>query len=181
MARYYIRCRACLAVGAVESDRIPAAGSCACGGGRIEVMGRVSHRRLVHDGAESPCDARCTNARGPSCDCSCGGVNHGSKALIAVTYDAGAVPRYELQPDTGRAEEYAIARAFAESRLERLNAGDIVARKLRGDYLAPGEFRAYLAIRRAHQAMRKIEGMRTHAGRLKSLRELGAKLSEATA
>lgn len=24
------------------------------------------------------CDARCTSARGPSCDCSCGGKNHGS-------------------------------------------------------------------------------------------------------
>ena len=24
------------------------------------------------------CDARCTNAKGHSCDCSCGGANHGS-------------------------------------------------------------------------------------------------------
>ena len=24
-----------------------------------------------------PCDARCTGARGHSCDCSCGGANHG--------------------------------------------------------------------------------------------------------
>jgi hypothetical protein len=24
------------------------------------------------------CDARCTNATGPSCDCSCGGANHGA-------------------------------------------------------------------------------------------------------
>ncbi len=24
------------------------------------------------------CDARCTSARGPKCDCSCGGANHGA-------------------------------------------------------------------------------------------------------
>jgi hypothetical protein len=24
------------------------------------------------------CDARCTTARGPKCDCSCGGANHGA-------------------------------------------------------------------------------------------------------
>jgi hypothetical protein len=27
---------------------------------------------------ECPCDGRCTGARGHSCDCSCGGANHGS-------------------------------------------------------------------------------------------------------
>jgi hypothetical protein len=27
---------------------------------------------------ECPCDARCTNARGHNCECSCGGANHGS-------------------------------------------------------------------------------------------------------
>lgn len=29
-----------------------------------------------------PCDARCTNAIGHTCDCSCGGANHASKRLI---------------------------------------------------------------------------------------------------
>ena len=27
--------------------------------------------------ADVPCDARCTGARGPRCECSCGGANHG--------------------------------------------------------------------------------------------------------
>lgn len=30
-------------------------------------------------------DARCTNATGPSCDCSCGGVNHGTHRVVAIT------------------------------------------------------------------------------------------------
>jgi hypothetical protein len=29
---------------------------------------------------EQPCDARCTNARGHNCECSCGGKNHGMAA-----------------------------------------------------------------------------------------------------
>lgn len=28
--------------------------------------------------ADVPCDSRCTNAKGNNCECSCGGVNHGS-------------------------------------------------------------------------------------------------------
>jgi hypothetical protein len=26
---------------------------------------------------EHVCDARCTSAKGPNCECSCGGANHG--------------------------------------------------------------------------------------------------------
>lgn len=29
---------------------------------------------------ETPCDARCTSAKGHQCECSCGGKNHGSQA-----------------------------------------------------------------------------------------------------
>ena len=28
--------------------------------------------------ADCPCDPRCTGAHGPSCECSCGGANHGA-------------------------------------------------------------------------------------------------------
>lgn len=30
---------------------------------------------------DCPCDGRCTSAKGPNCDCSCGGANHGSDYL----------------------------------------------------------------------------------------------------
>lgn len=48
------------------------------------LMGRVDmHTRslFVLQGA-CPCDARCTGATGPNCDCSCSGANHGSHAVI---------------------------------------------------------------------------------------------------
>jgi hypothetical protein len=31
-----------------------------------------------HLAPDHKCDARCTTATGPSCDCSCGGANHGA-------------------------------------------------------------------------------------------------------
>jgi len=30
---------------------------------------------------DQPCDARCTHAKGSSCECSCGGKNHGKHAI----------------------------------------------------------------------------------------------------
>lgn len=32
-----------------------------------------------------PCNAICMNARGPSCDCSCGGANHGAGWAIGLS------------------------------------------------------------------------------------------------
>lgn len=31
-----------------------------------------------------PCDARCTGARGPNCECSCGGANHGHGNAVSA-------------------------------------------------------------------------------------------------
>jgi hypothetical protein len=38
---------------------------------------RVS-KRVIGTVSAKACDARCTNARGPLCECSCGGENHGA-------------------------------------------------------------------------------------------------------
>lgn len=45
--------------------------TCPCGRqmGYVIVNGRKN---------DQPCDARCMGAKGPSCECSCGGHNHGS-------------------------------------------------------------------------------------------------------
>jgi hypothetical protein len=36
-----------------------------------------------HVNAEVPCNARCTGARGPNCECQCGGKNHGAGNVMA--------------------------------------------------------------------------------------------------
>lgn len=43
---------------------------------RAECVSNVVWGRFV---AEVVCNAKCTGAVGHSCDCSCGGVNHGGK------------------------------------------------------------------------------------------------------
>jgi hypothetical protein len=55
-------------------------------------MGAVKGQRLVKKELLTPCDARCTNAEGPHCDCQCLGANHGSRALVQVVKDVGGVP-----------------------------------------------------------------------------------------
>lgn len=46
---------------------------CACG--KFVLLGSVKVRKSAH-----PCGAACTNARGLSCECECGGLNHGCEA-----------------------------------------------------------------------------------------------------
>ena len=48
-------------------------GDAVCGCGRFMSWGVLDATRRD----EVRCDARCTNARGHKCDCSCGGENHG--------------------------------------------------------------------------------------------------------
>lgn len=38
----------------------------------------VAQRRIEGHRNETPCDARCTEAKGHKCECSCGGSNHGA-------------------------------------------------------------------------------------------------------
>lgn len=38
-------------------------------------------RGIIND--EKPCGARCISAKGPACECSCGGENHGGKWSIS--------------------------------------------------------------------------------------------------
>jgi hypothetical protein len=73
--RYVGRCKHCRTAIAKQTNntfgRFMTDGCPTCG--RIVKLSHVL-------GATSPkeCDARCMNAVGPSCDCSCGGANHGA-------------------------------------------------------------------------------------------------------
>src|SRR5206468_12359849 len=61
-------------------DEHPNIGEWQCGicAGRFESMGRVERDRLIHEHIAAVCDERCTSARGPICNCHCGGQHHGS-------------------------------------------------------------------------------------------------------
>lgn len=47
-------------------------GVCSCGNDRVAVA------LVVHRHTDTTCGARCRNATGPQCDCSCDGENHGA-------------------------------------------------------------------------------------------------------
>lgn len=116
--RHFYRCRSCCHVIAVEGTletEVTEHGAnikvrCVCDG-KLELMGRVSRKPgLVLDSERCACDARCTNAPGPCCECQCGGENHGTGRVVPIEIDAGGVPRLVAEDATEcrrRAEEYA--------------------------------------------------------------------------
>lgn len=101
--RWFVRCRDCLSVVAIEVA--PTAGMlCGACDGKIETMGRVTRDggRMVTGAYDAcACDGRCTGARGPSCDCSCGGVNHGTGATVPVV-DVEGIPRVQVSAHARR-------------------------------------------------------------------------------
>lgn len=91
----YYRCQDCLTIGTHE-ELFNAAECVACDG-RFVHLGRTQkdHKRLVKDALVSVCDARCTNATGPHCNCMCACANHGSGRVVKVIRDAGRLPKFE--------------------------------------------------------------------------------------
>ena len=165
IARWFIRCTTCLAISAVEEH--PNLGEWRCGicQGGIENMGRVERDRLIHEHMAAVCDDRCTSARGPICNCKCGGQHHGSHRVVRVVRDAGPVPT--VTPSAGReqarlnAAEYIALREAGRALLDPL-----LASRSRG-YLPAGE---YDRMRHLQAALRKAYEARTHAARVKGLR-----------
>lgn len=133
LCRWYVRCLDCLEPFAVEVAEdwsgnpalraAKAAGCPVCEGRSFEVMGRVWLSKVVVDVAESPCDARCTNARGPSCDCHCGAKNHGSQLLIHTAVLVGKVRARaaSIEKAVARAREWRWSIAVIQEHLDALD------------------------------------------------------------
>lgn len=72
-----------------------------------------------HD-EDCTCDGRCTGARGPNCDCHCGGENHGKGMVVAAELGVGGRvtfgPPADADAARARAAEYLEAtRAIREA------------------------------------------------------------------
>jgi len=147
---WFVRCCDCLAVVAVPDgemprrivrDGYPVCGAC---GGRVESMGQVHRDRLVVVSERSVCDDRCTCARGPSCDCKCGGKHHGTKLTVKVRRDLGPEPVVMVQA-TGVllriADELRQARERAFAAVDAL-PGARFADAAMGGWLPPEKFQA---------------------------------------
>lgn len=85
--RYIFRCFDCLSVFATQDQyetelEFP---RCPCGG-KVLYMGPVTKNPIYWADTVSACDGRCTEAKGNSCDCVCGGLNHMTGKVIEVKH-----------------------------------------------------------------------------------------------
>lgn len=173
VARYFHRCADCLSVAAL--DREYGRAQCAECGGRMEYMGRTSKiadSQLVRDTWRCPCDARCTHAMGPDCDCRCGGKNHGSGMWVPVTESAGAVPLVHVKPGARKfADHY---RALVESVRAAIQEryGRAIALKAGGVHLEGPEYRLYCRGAAFNRRLNEVQGYRAHHTRNRKLEQL---------
>lgn len=195
--RWFVRCLDCFSVYALDMDRVPEGhrtlsdgrrvycvqAECACGGA-VEVMGfvrRSEEQRLLAEEQRCPCDQRCTGARGPICDCPCGGQNHGSHALVTIVKDVGPVPRLSGDPDAAAlavAAEWREGLAKALATIETRHAPVLEAKRA-GRYY-PG-YGAYLALRADQVRVVKARKARTHRARMGWLQKVLAEPAPAPA
>lgn len=172
--RHFFKCSDCLTPMAVDADsavrpaNVAAEALCACGG-RMTYMGRVERSRVVASDHRCPCDERCTGATGPSCECSCGGENHGTGRVVEVLRDMGGIPRFQCPADAfKRAEEFRLARELARERF-KVRWSAVEADKRAGRWVSSED---YYGWRAAVTALDHAEGLRTHAGRMRALEKL---------
>lgn len=180
MMRHYYRCVDCLTVAATEAPLavqhiegwLNSYGECGACGGRIESMGQVYQDRLVKPELRCPCDDRCTNARGPNCECKCGGANHGTGLLVEVLVGVGPVPR--LCTNAGGAWRAAEYRALRDAFLDQWHARfDVVVNTKRaGGYLGADQFRHYCLGTSLMREWHQVRELRTHKGRMDKIEKL---------
>lgn len=160
--RTYYRCRDCLSAFTLDQP-YPAGARCVCGG-TPERMGVVCGNAYGDVDKACPCDARCTHAIGPNCDCQCGGKNHGSgvAAWVDQFVAEGRVVIRLLDEATAqrRATEFRVALAAAQARVEALRAGD------------PSRYSPQWY--RADGLLRGAKRLKVHALRLKRLAQVAA-------
>ena len=174
MLRHYYRCTVCFSVGATDDYYDPKTIVCSICEGRIEYMGRVVQDKLVKDEQRVPCDARCTNAHGPHCDCKCGGANHGSHMVITVTRVVGSVPTLQFDTEINK-NAAAIAAEFRQwfAMLESLWDAQfkaLVEKRQNKQYLKPEEYQKLRAgndIR--FRLIPEIKNARQHESRMKKI------------
>lgn len=161
--RNFYRCRSCLSVVAVDG-KMPHGAVCgACGRSGWWHMGEVHQDRLVKVEDRCACDDRCTSARGPKCNCRCGGKNHGTHLVVTVVTDQGKVPLVKV-PSSDEAhriaDEWDAATSGIRAELDELM-------NTRG-WLPQEKFNRKLSLQ---WRLSRAAKLKTHAARLKLLAE----------
>lgn len=107
---YYHKCNDCLTAFSSTEKKVD---ECDCGGA-VLYMGQVHGNKYVKVEDRPACDGRCTHACGPSCDCACGGANHGTGKVVQTVVAEGKVKAVGLtEEDIERAQLYRKLRDYA--------------------------------------------------------------------
>jgi hypothetical protein len=160
----YYRCHDCLTAFTSYEDKVD---ECACGG-PVEKMGRVHKDEVIDDKVVCACDARCTHASGPSCNCGCGGVNHGTGKLVVIMVVMGK--NRASQIDAGslrRADEFKAAKASAMARLEKIFTPEDIQKAQNRQW-----FTNSWAIQRHLSQVRHASSLKVHKMRINRLNAL---------
>ncbi|HWN84099.1 MAG TPA: hypothetical protein VNN99_03075 [Vicinamibacterales bacterium] len=174
--RYFYRCTGCLEVSTLSAPLGISAGRtearCGICAQTMEYMGRTERDLLVTDHTRCACDERCTSARGPICNCHCGGENHGKGMAADITYTVahGTTP-VVMPPDPfRRTRALSQYRTFAAARdAMRAELGALLDRRAAGEFMPRPSFDRMRELQRLNG---KIDSARTHAGRMKMLQAI---------
>ncbi len=161
--RHFYRCADCLTVSA--ADEYTTGALCGHCNGKIEYMGRVERSRLVETVERCPCDARCTFARGPNCECQCGGDNHGQGILVEFIRDAGPVP--VLRPTASGLAAKQTAKEFREAYAKALVEFQTIESRRGGRVFSITDYNRSRTLYASLNAARKS---RVHKSRMMHLR-----------
>lgn len=165
----YYRCNDCCAVFTTRAP-IPPDAECECGGRRVDYIGKSKAGQLSREEIRSACDARCTNANGPNCDCLCAGANHGTGKLVTVEILSG-IPRIRMNdPEAAnRRVEFETECQEAKRRLAArygIGTEDVTRRR----WIANGAL--WRAICSTLDGIDAARSLKVHRNRIASLRKL---------
>jgi hypothetical protein len=177
MSRHFFRCFECLSVSAIDTAQPLAydfkALCGACHDPRpIEYMGEVKQNSLIKREMRTPCDDRCTSARGPLCECKCGGPNHGTHMIVEFIHVVGSIPIITPpSPISARTRAKEFRDAFNLA-LAQIPGQREYERKRAGAYLSPTDYNQACRGKWDRRRLRDIEKMRSHPARMKALRAI---------
>lgn len=191
MNRHYLRCTYCerpMSVEVSEREEIKFILEQACplcGEKALRYMGQVHKTDIIRSGVKAACDARCTNAVGPKCDCVCVNVNHGTKKLVVFNKIVGKLEVVEKDLLNNNEAYLARIKRMAEAKnFIKVNVITFLNWKNRVilDWLKqPGnsywrlayeEYRAYQVYQNMLKKIDKIEDLKSIQRKINSLTKL---------
>jgi hypothetical protein len=152
--------------------------------GKVTRRGFVKpDRHAYHDEQRSVCDARCTDANGVKCDCSCQGRNHGSRRVVTVEVRDGIVTlgldsdrtaalAAKRLPEIERSEQL---RDACVARLEVVFAADL-AKSREGGWMPHDQYLRIEQWRQFRAAIRHAMALKVPRNRVKALEKVAVEI-----